>query len=627
MEHFIAFADLSGRYLDAKSVLSPAPAVQGGAASQEIGSVGYACAVTGSVDLIDVAIGPRFLVILHGAVFLQDEPPTRIGFRQGPRAVSDAHALKEMWSGEGVRCLHRLRGSFAAVIFDVTESRLWFFRDPIGLKPMFFAPGRGGFVLGTEARAVQRNIPGLRGVDRGVVAGFLLQCSSALDSQSLLSGVQRVPPGCICQLRREQGEVRLNIESYWHPAQIRETWGISLLEAGEQLGNLLTTAVLRATWSERSVVSMSGGLDSTTLWSVAHEAQQRGLLSGKALDSVSIVFPGLGCDESVLINKVHERLGTRPSVLINGVVSEGFREIAPRLAGLLDSPQFPTDYMSYLVAQAGSRLGARTMITGHGSDQLMFRNASYIAEDLARMRLQSFCSGLRDLATVDDRRYKLRVLAGLPRLAARFAWQIARAAPRQPRQRPSWLSLTAWREFLARGFPANGRPVTDVKRRQSARVIARAVQRQQLPGELLHRKEMLARTLGLSFEAPFFDRDVLDFLLTLPNSITQAGGWDKGLLRRLAGGLLPPSVAWRNDRTSFEALFPMIQLSSLIPQAGKRWLLTELGLTEPAALDKLVENAHIEWDSRVAVAHLSCAELFVRSVSGFPPEQARGGRK
>ena len=102
---------------------------------------------------------------------------------------------------------------------------------------------------------------------------------------------------------------------------------------------------------------MSGGLDSTALWALATEAHRQGVLGEREVDSISVVFPGQECDESGLIGEVHQRLGTHSSALIDGGGPRGFDQLAPEIAGLIDTPQFPTDYFSLLVGESANASG------------------------------------------------------------------------------------------------------------------------------------------------------------------------------------------------------------------------------------------------------------------------------
>ena len=615
MERLIACLSASAERPDPLGILAPPVAGGPQEKARSYGAGGFACRLEGPLDRLDLAVGPRFTTVLHGAVFHRDDdPPVRLGAHGGQSGRSDAQALSDLWADVGPRALDLLRGSFAGLVYDAAERELTFFRDPIGVRPLFYAVRGEEYIFGTEAREVQSHLPERGEVDRGALVGLMLRCHSALDRQSSLRGVLRVPPGCLCRLRRTNNGLRLNLEPYWRPEAVRERPRISEVEACEELRRVLTTAVLRSAWAPRSVVSMSGGLDSTAIWALATDARRQGLLAGREVDCMSVVFPDQDCDESDLIAAVHQHLETRSSALIDGGGLRGFDQLAPRIARELDSPQFPTDYFTFLVAEAGSQLGTGGLITGLCADQLLYRTLEYLGEDLARFRLRSFSTGLVQLARVPNRHYSVRTMLDLPR---RVLWHFRegiRGATRRLPQRPVWLADSAWNEFLGRGFQvARGQP-TGRRDRWPYRAIERTLRELQLPGEILHREEMLVRRLGLSHEIPFLDRDLVELVLSLPNSVAQASGWNKGLLRRVSSSMLPASIAWRTTRTQFDSLFSVDLMARALPASVASWRLVQNMFVDPNGLDRLATAAHNEWESRGRLIQLWCVELFVRSV-------------
>ena len=124
---------------------------------------------------------------------------------------------------------------------------------------------------------------------------------------------------------------------------------------------------------------------------------------------------------------------------------------------------------------------------------------------------------------------------------------------------------------------------------------------------------MLVRRQGLALELPFLDRDLVELALGLPNSIAQASGWNKGILRRVSELMLPASIAWRTTRTRFDSLFSMERLAGVLPPSAESWRLVQSSIVDPAGLDKLLEGCHIEWESRGTVVRLCCVELFLKS--------------
>jgi len=262
------------------------------------------------------------------------------------------------------------------------------------------------------------------------------------------------------------------------------------------------------------------------------------------------------------------------------------------------------------ISRAAEGLGATTVVTGLMADQIFYRALEFLVEDIARGRFRSLWSGLPWLSGYP---WKTRVDVLVKMLRAVVGVSLRRLGLRRQGtrvgKRPWWLSPETWSAFVH-----EGRSQADDGRRRPEieRALVRSIRTMQVPGEVLHRQEMLARRRGLLLGTPFLDRDVMELALCLPNHVMQSGGWPKGLLRKAASTLLPSQVVWREGRTSFDSLFTVGEITRAVGSPMGRWSLYEAGLLVGGALDNIVEKAHTQWDYRSLLARLASAELFVR---------------
>ena len=80
---------------------------------------------------------------------------------------SDTEVLMRAYERWGTECLKRLRGMFAFALWDARRSRLIITRDPMGIKPLYYAVKKDSwFVFASEVRALlQSGLPDAR-IDR-----------------------------------------------------------------------------------------------------------------------------------------------------------------------------------------------------------------------------------------------------------------------------------------------------------------------------------------------------------------------------------------------------------------------------------------------------------------------------
>ena len=87
-----------------------------------------------------VSSNKKFIICFNGEIYnykkLQKELRNKNVIL---KTDSDTEAFLEMFSIYGVNCLDKIRGMFAAVIYDVSEKKIFLLRDRFGMKPLFYS--------------------------------------------------------------------------------------------------------------------------------------------------------------------------------------------------------------------------------------------------------------------------------------------------------------------------------------------------------------------------------------------------------------------------------------------------------------------------------------------------------
>ena len=107
----------------------------------------------------------------------------------------------------GEKCLHEFRGMFAFAIWDAQRHRLFAARDPMGIKPLYFYQSDQYFIFSSEVRTLLGTGLVPRVID---CAGLLnyLTFGSLYDPNTLVEGVNALPPGCYLTWRARAGETK-----------------------------------------------------------------------------------------------------------------------------------------------------------------------------------------------------------------------------------------------------------------------------------------------------------------------------------------------------------------------------------------------------------------------------------
>ena len=70
------------------------------------------------------------------------------------RTQSDTEVLLQLYAERGAAMVHALRGMFAFAIWDSLKQELFLARDPLGIKPLYYAERDGTFRFATLVEAL-----------------------------------------------------------------------------------------------------------------------------------------------------------------------------------------------------------------------------------------------------------------------------------------------------------------------------------------------------------------------------------------------------------------------------------------------------------------------------------------
>src|SRR5215831_6000090 len=112
---------------------------------------------------------------------------------------SDTEILVHGWEEWGEDLLDELRGMFAFALLDLrkhfaTVPLLFLARDPLGIKPLYYAPTDEGFVFASELRALLASGAVGRKLCSDSLTSYLL-FGSVSEPLTLVEGVFSLPPG------------------------------------------------------------------------------------------------------------------------------------------------------------------------------------------------------------------------------------------------------------------------------------------------------------------------------------------------------------------------------------------------------------------------------------------------
>jgi len=176
---------------------------------------------------------------------------------------SDTEVLLHAYAEYGKDCLERLNGIFAFAVWEENARRLFLARDRMGVKPLFYFPGKDCLVFASEIKTLLCYPWVKPELDQTGAAQLILLGPGRLPGSGVFRNVRELEPGCWGYY--EKGT--LQISRYWQltDREHRE----SFEETVEQVRYLVTDAIRRQMVSDVPIGTfLSGGLDSSIITAV-----------------------------------------------------------------------------------------------------------------------------------------------------------------------------------------------------------------------------------------------------------------------------------------------------------------------------------------------------------------------
>jgi asparagine synthase (glutamine-hydrolysing) len=405
--------------------------------------------------------------------------------------------------------------------FSVLEwdgARLRASRDPLGLAPLFYRVVRGGVYLSTEVSpliALEPPAPDLEALTARTA--FV-----PLDDRTGWQGIHRVLPGSTLEIDPDR---RMSSARYWHPAERLGRYRGSRSDALGEFRERFRTAVERC-YEPGSGILLSGGLDSAA---IALVAASSGLPRPHL---VHVHFPDIPrTHEESYASAVATSVGAKLHV-VPGAVDPW--DIDGELEGW---GGIPYDWLPYgMEGPALAHLaaeGVTVALDGHDGDGVLGPSGSSWGDLIARGELRRIGALAMDHGV----------------------WPLVRGVAVDCLPPYAWLRRLAGRsrqvtymQSVARYFGSALRPrigAADIDRWQwpSRRWAMRQLQ-PLLPRATVsyEQKEIEAARCGIDMRHPFADRDLVEFLISLPSVIKSDPVRPKALLVDSLSDLLPPPL-------------------------------------------------------------------------------------
>ncbi len=452
------------------------------------------------------------------------------------RSRSDVETIIPLYLEHGPAAVEQLDGMFGLAIWDSRTRALLLARDRAGEKPLFCARVGEEVLFASELQCILRHPEVSRELDPVAVEEYL-RLGYVPEPRTMFRDVRRIEAGTYTIF----GQVGQRTVRYWDPRSF-PIEPISARDAVRETRRLIERAVEKQVMSDVPVgVFISGGMDSSILATLAAK-----FIGVDKVHTFSAKFAESSYDESEAAAVLAARIQTRhvPVRTDDETLLDALQHVVRGVAEPLADPAIlPT----FLLARA-ARERVKVILSGEGADELFGGYPTYLGHKLAPLY-----HALPSFARAALRRIVQRVPPSTRKVTLEFLLKRFVSDAEKPwRERHlAWFGTGLSSEIFASPLPPpslGSDPSTGGGEGGALTGAMLLDYLSYLRDNLLVKVDRATMLSSVEARAPYLDRDVTRFALSLPADIRVRRLETKWVLKKAAAAWLPKEVIYRRKR-------------------------------------------------------------------------------
>jgi len=304
--------------------------------SDQAEGIGLAHRRLAIIDLSERGAQPMALperdlqVVFNGEIY--NHPELRAWCEsRGARYVSgsDTETLLHLYALEGREFVKRLRGMFAFALWDGRTKTLLLARDPLGIKPLYYAESGGSLYFASQVKALLAGGVDDRPSPAGVVS--FLSWGYVTDPHTWYRSIKAIPAGSFLEIRKGGGIVH---KVYSDPLDALRGNGVAVPSVSSLREEVLDSVRHHLLADVPGGLFLSAGIDSGALCALASECGDPANLLAVTLGFDE--YAGTPDDEAPLARAVSRHYGCRHRII--NYNADDFAAEHERILSAMDQP-------------------------------------------------------------------------------------------------------------------------------------------------------------------------------------------------------------------------------------------------------------------------------------------------
>ena len=443
--------------------------------------------------------------------------------------VTDISLLLRAYEKWGEECPKYLLGDFAFAILDKIKKKIFFAKDHIGIRPLYYYFDKHFFCFSSEISPIF-SISDIKKLPSYNSMKTFLKSTTLKYDKTFYENIRRMSPAHRMVLNKG----KIKISRYWFPEAIHINKSITFQEASKQFRTLLQKAVYVRLRSAYPVgCALSGGLDSSSILCIAAEYKL-----SNSLTPFSLRYGSFECDESYYSNIVANSLNM--DVQMIHVDKLDYEKEYTLKNYLQEFPDWPT-YGSFMgtlpLAKKVQSQNIRVYLTGQGGDHVAAGNLFLLADYLKTFQLKKLYQELSHLGWSKYIIKKYIIRPNVPKFIIKVRDILI------GKKREYILEQTS----LFKDIDLKNKPLSF---REDLGYISDQFNAFWTDSTIYHNIEKF----NIESRHPYFDIRLVEFCLSLPAEYKFKDGISKRILREALKEVLPEEIRMRKDKAEFSSI-------------------------------------------------------------------------
>ena len=483
----------------------------------------------------------RYVIVFNGEIYNYEEVKQLLPDYPF-QTTSDTEVLLAAYMKWGENCLGHMRGMFAFAIWDRKEKELFLARDRMGVKPLYYYQDEDRLLFASEVRAILSTGLVAKGLSQAALLDYF-SCQSVSGTYSLIEGIHQLEAGSWKKLKEGKAETK----RYWDVTRSSVDFDFADAEAvKKQIDHLMLQSIQRRLVSDVPVGAfLSGGIDSSVVVGLMAKA------GTYHPNTFNVAFEEKEFDESYYAEIVAKKFKTNHTRLL--LKPTDFLDELQNALDAMDSPS-GDGINTYVVSKAIRKNGMTVALSGVGGDEL-FAGYPFFGQYLALREKDFFWKlplAIRKIAAglvpgpSNGRSGRVKQLLKLPSCSIENVYPVFRQmlSPELIGELTSLSSGPVLTTSVRQELMNRNENIGLLPRLSQVSVAEYLGYTQHT---LLKDTDQMSMAVSLEVREPFFDQDLVEFVLAIPDKLKKPV-YPKSLLVESLKPLLPDEIVHRKKQ-------------------------------------------------------------------------------